>query len=309
MINNTKNRIEINKIYNDDCLKGMEMMPGGSIDLILTDPPYKYLKGQKLERDFDEEKFFTECKRVLKRNGFLVFFGRGESFYRWNTICSSLGFTFKEEVIWDKRHISSPVLPLGRVHETIAVYTKGAGTINRVKVPYLDMRDEVYDSRLVNDIKRLCSALNNAKELRAMQDYLESRTLTFVESDKTGYYIAKGEGFKDTPRGLNTIRSIKEGLKETSIISLRREHYKTIHPTQKPVALIERLLALVSKEGDIVLDPFSGSASTALAAINTDRKFIGFEIDKEYYDGGNERIEAALGGLFTTTHQEHLTTK
>lgn len=308
MINNTKNRIEINKIYNDDCLKGMEMMPDGSIDLILTDPPYKYLKGQKLERDFDEEAFFAECKRVLKRNGFLVFFGRGESFYRWNTICSSLGFTFKEEVIWDKRQISSPVLALGRIHETIAIYTNGAGVINSVKVPYLDMRDEVYDNRIVNDVKRLCSALNNDEELRAMQEFIKKGRFAYKGDRHNGYDATCGD-IKNAHRGVWTMRAIKEGLKETSIISLRREHYKTIHPTQKPVALIERLLALVSKEGDVVLDPFSGSASTALAAINTDRKFIGFEIDKEYYDGGNERIEAALGGLFTTAHQEHLTTK
>jgi site-specific DNA-methyltransferase (adenine-specific) len=83
-------------------------------------------------------------------------------------------------------------------------------------------------------------------------------------------------------------------MNEKSIIKQVRDHYNTIHPTQKPVRLLERLLALVSKEGDTVLDTFSGSASTAIAAWNTNRNFIGFEIDKEYYDLSVERLNKVM---------------
>ena len=72
----------INKIYNEDCQEGIKRIPDASVDCILTDPPYLYLKGQKLERPFDERSLFLEFARVLKPNGFVVLFGRGTSFYQ-----------------------------------------------------------------------------------------------------------------------------------------------------------------------------------------------------------------------------------
>ena len=62
------------------------------------------------------------------------------------------------------------------------------------------------------------------------------------------------------------------------------------HPTEKPVALIERIVELNTKEGDVVCDPFIGSGSTAIAAIRRNRKYIGFEVNKEYYDVAMNRI-------------------
>ena len=124
------------QLYNADNLEIMATFPDESIDVICIDPPYLYLKNQKLERPFEEQKFFEECKRLLTKKGFIVMFGRGTSFYRWNTILDDLGFVFKEEVIWDKRRITSPALPLGRRHESISVYTKREGQINDVLVPY-----------------------------------------------------------------------------------------------------------------------------------------------------------------------------
>src|SRR5690554_4357852 len=93
------------QLFNCDNLKLMSEMADNSVDVILTDPPYLYLKNQKLEREFDEQLFFSECKRILTKNGFIVLFGRGTSFYRWNTILDELSFTFKEEIIWNKRLI------------------------------------------------------------------------------------------------------------------------------------------------------------------------------------------------------------
>ena len=66
------------------------------------------------------------------------------------------------------------------------------------------------------------------------------------------------------------------------------------HPTQKPVRLLERLMALVTQENDSVLDPFMGSASTGVACINTDRRFIGIELDDNYFAIAKQRIETAL---------------
>ena len=84
------------------------------------------------------------------------------------------------------------------------------------------------------------------------------------------------------------------GVREQSIIEENRTHLGQIHPTQKPVRLLERLLALTTQPGDVVLDPFSGSCSTAIACVNTNREYIGFEIDKEYYEAGTKRLNDVL---------------
>ncbi|MDR0754158.1 MAG: hypothetical protein LBF04_02095 [Prevotellaceae bacterium] len=108
-----------NTITQGDCLDLIKQIPDSSIDSIITDPPYLYLKNQKLDRPFDEQQFFGEAKRVLKKDGFIVLFGRGTSFYRWNTRLADLGFTFKEEIIWNKVYNSSPLMAMSRVHETL----------------------------------------------------------------------------------------------------------------------------------------------------------------------------------------------
>lgn len=104
-------RAKIN-LYLGDSLEAMKKMPDNSVDVILTDPPYLYLKNQKLDREFDEQSFFAESKRILTKDGFIVLFGRGASFYRWNTRLDELGFNFKEEIVWDKSQNTSPLMAL-----------------------------------------------------------------------------------------------------------------------------------------------------------------------------------------------------
>lgn len=318
-------------LYNEDCLIGMKRIPDASVDCVLTYPPYLYLKNQKLDRSFDEQAFFAEVKRILKKDGFIVMFGRGTSFYRWNTILADLGFNFKEEIIWDKSYISSPLMAISRVHETVSIYTKGKGTINRCKVPYLEAKAHNIDS-IIADIKRLCTIFHNPKSLKAVEDFLTQNKLKYEPDKRRRCHVTAQTGFGSEDRNAavmramsdgyteksiirsdlykcstsnkhnfhgdmrvgdrscNVMQSVEFGQSEKSIIKQPRDHYATIHPTQKPVRLLERLLALVTKEGDIILDPFAGSASTAIACMDTGRDFIGYEIDKEYYVRAMGRI-------------------
>lgn len=286
--------MEINKIYNEDCQKGVKRIPDASIDCILTDPPYLYLKGHKLDRPFDEMLFFSECKRILKPSGCIVLFGRGTSFYRWNTILSDLGFLFKEECIWHKNYPSSPLLPICRIHETVSIHTKGQGVINRVKVPYLEKKKYDFDG-IISDIKRLKTVLANNAHLLAVEKYIcTGVAISENKTIKSSTVTISSNTLGKANRCVSIMKSITEGMNESSIIRETPEKFKTIHPTQKPVRLLERLLALTTQPGSIVCDPFSGSGSTAVACINTGRKFIGFEIDKEYYDASMERLKKAL---------------
>lgn len=283
------------ELYNAD---NSDVMPGladDSIDVICIDPPYLYLKGQKLERGFDENYFFSECYRILKDKGFIILFGRGESFYRWNVILSQLNFFFKEEIIWDKSYMTSPVTPISRKHETISIWCKGGGKINNVRLPYVEMKDEDFTS-ISQDLKRIKSALNNSEALKDLQLYLKTKEVLYKEDKERGYNTTVQGVIKEQDRAVKTLQSITNGLKEKSIILVKREHYKTIHPTQKPVRLIERLLALVipiNRECNeiTIADFFAGSMSCMEAAYNLGLKGIAVEIDEEYFEAGKKRIE------------------
>lgn len=331
------------QLYNADNLEVMATLADESIDVICIDPPYLYLKNQKLERPFDEHKFFAECKRLLTKKGFIVMFGRGTSFYRWNTILDGLGFVFKEEVIWDKSYVSSPLMPMSRIHETISILTKKEGGINKVKVPYLEMKGHDIDS-IVTDIKRLKTTFKNTKSLNAVIEFLENNKVptdkdnvisTSISSViktqdrcasvmagiqnglneksiiKTKLYdfnskerkhnnennVVANKGLQNGDRCVYVMSNISNGLNEKTIIKQVRDHYNTIHPTQKPVRLLERLLALVIPKDKprnevVVADFFAGSMSCMEAVHNMGMRGIATEIDEEYFEKGKQRIES-----------------
>lgn len=257
----------------------MKTLPDGSVDVICTDPPYKYLN-HKLDRDFDEIQFFNEAVRVLKDGGWIIIFGRGVSFYRWNTMLAERGMVFKEEVIWDKQYSNTVMNPLNRQHESISISVKGNGRILCNRVPYIEKK-EYSTEEMRNDIKRLLPVTRNAKELQALLNYLNDGVV-FSDSIR-GERINMRAGTKDMHRVASTMRCIREGIRESSIIRLLNNTRNNIHPTQKPVRLIERLLQLVTR-GGLVLDPFSGSGSCRIACHNLGLDFIGCEIDEEYYN-------------------------
>ena len=282
------------QLYNADNLEVMATLPDESIDVVCIDPPYLYLKNQKLERPFDEPKFFAECKRLLTKKGFIVLFGRGTSFYRWNTILDGLGFVFKEEVIWDKSMGTSPLSTMNRIHETISILTRG-GIINKVKVPYTEMKGHDIDS-IVKDISKIKSALKNTEKLNYLQDFLDNKRSDWHLDTRFTKHSVTTDIRNSGDRAVNVLASICNGLTEKTIIKQTRDHYNTIHPTQKPVRLLERLLSLVIPKDKprneiVVADFFAGSMSCMEAVHNMGMKGIATEIDEEYFEKGKQRIE------------------
>jgi len=284
------------QLFNCDNSELMAKMEDESVDVILTDPPYLYLKNQKLEREFDEQIFFEECKRVLTKDGFIVLFGRGTSFYRWNTILADLGFEFKEEIIWNKSMGASPLSRMCRIHETISICCKGRnGSINKIKIPYLESK--TFDLEKIQvDINRINSTLGNPESIKFLKDFIAGKRSDMELNTRFTKHKVTSDIRKSGAREVNTLASIQNGITEKSIIHIVREHYNTIHPTQKPVRLLERLLALVipndkPKEEIVVADFFGGSFSTMEAVYKMGMQGIACEIDKEYYELGKERIE------------------
>lgn len=282
------------QLFNCDNVKLMSKMEDNSVDVILTDPPYLYLKNQKLEREFDEQNFFSECKRILTKNGFVVLFGRGTSFYRWNTILDDLGFVFKEEIIW-KKQPTSPAMAIGRIHESISIFSKGKGIINRVRVPFFQ-KYKHEPKKILEVIKRIQSSFGNRDTFRQLKKYYETGEMEYYSSHNGHGVSLSSENRKTVNRTVQFARGLEEGVTEQTIIQESRDHYQTIHPTQKPVRLLERLLTLVipkdKKPKDIVVaDFFGGSFSTMVAVHNMGMQGIACEIDEEYFEAGKKRIE------------------
>lgn len=281
------------KAYNDKMENILPSIKSESVDIILTDPPYLYLKNQKLDKQFDEELLFNEAKRVLKKDGFIVLFGRGTSFYRWNTMLANLGFQFKEEIVWDKMQPSSPMNQLSRRHETISIHTKRNGVINKVKLSFVEANKHDTD-KISEAIYRLTTTFGNRKTFDLVKEYYETGEYRHNEGKDRKFSTTLQTDIKKTNRTLQFAINMEEGVMERSIIREVREHYSAIHPTQKPVRLLERLLNLVlpkDVERPIVLDPFAGSFSTGVASINMGCYPILIELDEEYYEKGIERIK------------------
>ncbi len=289
--------LKINEIYNQDCLEGIKLIDNNSIDCILTDPPYLYLD-HKLDRDFNEDTLFSEWKRVLKKDGFVVVFGRGTSFYRWNTKLANLGFKFKEEIIWNKRKTSSPLLNLNRIHETISIHTLGNGLIKKSHVPYLEIKKHNIDG-VIMDIKRLKTVFSNVKNFEEVEKYLKSGKKAFNKKrNDTFETTIKNNSAKGSNETTNTLHSVMNGMIEKSIIEINSERLTAVHPTQKPDRLLERLLTLTTEENALILDCFAGSGSTLTACIKSNRNFIGFEIDFGYFSVAKKRISETQRPLF-----------
>jgi site-specific DNA-methyltransferase (adenine-specific) len=269
-----------------------DILPSLRFDHVLADPPYLYLN-QKSDREFDEALLFENAKRVLPDSGFIALFGRGTSFYRWNTRLAELGFVFKAEIIWDKRRSTAPCMALSRVHETLSLHTKKTGKLRRARVPYAEMKQFDIES-IINDIKRISSAINRDTGLTNIIEFLKTGSIQNGNGyGRNNVTTATGLSCRDPATG--TLRAIKDGMREKSIITEKSDHYNSAHPTQKPVRLAERILALISDPGDTVCDPFMGSGSFGVACLNTGRKYIGIETDEGYFRTACERVRLAAG--------------
>lgn len=286
------------KLYKGDCLQVMKKLPSDYYDILLVDPPYEYLK-HKLDKVFDEKAVLKEWDRILKNTGFIILFGRGMSFYRWNVLLNDLGWEFKEEVIWDKLKNTSPVLPLMRVHETISILSK-QGHINKTTVPYV--KAHVTPETINNNIKSLKAGLNqNNKAYGELLHYLETNEMALARKSKVNDQITfrPSNTFHQNSRIAGVAKAMIHGKREADIMSVSspyRSH--RFHPTQKPTELLERLLKLVVQDkDDKIIDTFMGSGSTGVACAdlnnkeNTNYSFTGIEIDDDYFKMAQTRID------------------
>ena len=237
--------MELNKIYNMDCLIGMKDIPDKSIDMILCDLPYG-TTACKWDTIIPFEPLWEQYKRVIKDNGAIVLTA-SQPFT--SALTMSNVKMFKYDFVWVKPQgvdpFMSKIRPLNNI-EDILVFCKTKTKYNPQKTegkPYHVIRDKTPRMKETNNaVMRQTETVNSGERLPI-------RTLYFNQQ-------------------------------------------KGIHPTQKPVALFEYLIKTYTNEGATVLDNCMGSGTTAIACMNTNRNYIGYELDKKYFDIANERIGA-----------------
>lgn len=242
-----------------DCLELMKEIPDQSIDFICCDPPYG-TTSIKWDEVLDFNLMWEQYGRIIKPKGVICLFGSQP--FSAQLICSKLDW-FRYELVWNKNKCGSPGLAKYRpmkTHENILIFYKDSGgTYN----PQMEV-GEPY-----------------------------SRT----SKNPEGYVGRKN----DHGYGLKPRKSFSnEGTRyPKSIINISRDFsaQQQVHPTQKPVPLLEWLIKTYSNEGETVLDNCMGSGSAGIAAIKLGRKFIGMESDSEYFDIAQDRILNAINPL------------
>lgn len=244
-----------------DCLDKMSLIEDGSVDCIICDLPYQ-VTACKWDVMIPFEPLWTHYKRVIKRNGAVVLFGR-EPFSSLLRL-SNLGW-YKYDWVWIKNNATNAANSHYRpmtAHENILVFSEGRSVYN----PQMTQRTDA-------ELKRL------------------SHKSVFTR----GSTVYGGLGGKSNNRYDNKIKYPFTTLKFNCVHN--RDRNKTSHPTQKPVALLEYLIKTYTNEGKLVLDNCFGSCSTGEAALRTGRRFIGIEKDSAYYQIGVDRMERIAAEL------------
>ena len=247
-------KMMINKIYNEDCLIGMRRIPDKSIDMILCDLPYG-TSACKWDVVIPFEPLWAQYKRIIKDNGAIVLFG-SEPFSSLLRISNVE--MYKYDWKWEKpsgaNFLNFKYQP-AKVHEDIMVFGKMAVSYSRIgNMKYFPQMEsgEPYKQ----------------KSGRQRNEYSNSTVRSPIKSVLT------------ENRGERYHRSIRK----FSLDSQKQ------HPTQKPVPLMEYLIKTYTNERELVLDNCIGSGTTVIACINTNRDYIGFELDKGHFEIAQNRI-------------------
>lgn len=273
-----------------DCLELIKDIPNGSIDAVITDPPYTDGKTNVLDRhilhtQIDINQFTKEVYRVLKPNSFYAFFGQMPTILAWYNSAVENGFKFRIDIVWcKKKGGQGGNLALKKSHELIYIFSKGSPNYFKTNSNYSDVSQGLveYNLKDIESIFRQLSYYKGIAEGRKLQDFV-------ISADTNDDYFQKKGGFKKKMKGK---AFGNDNLMFNSVWAFSTHNNKhrnpetgqIKHPTVKSIPLMERLIELLSEKNEVILDPYSGSGTTAIACLNTNRQFIVMEKEQKYYD-------------------------
>ena len=309
-------------IYNEDCLEGMKRLEDNSVDMILTDLPYNLTDCAWDKSAIDLPAMWAEFKRILKPYSSAVLFASGK--FTHKLIASNWDW-YKYKWIWVKNaptmFVHAKNAPMRRFEE-ILVFSDGV--INHKSVSTRRMKYNPQGLVDCGESKKIdCS--DKPMQLRAGGRGAKWKTgkyathtqihnphpENFYEQTHTNYpsdviYFDEPQG--KLQRGKSKFGSVVgERPSRVDYYIQEQTGYPSdvlnfnaipnggrLHPTQKPTDLLEYLIKTYTDEGETVLDATMGSGSTGVACVNTNRNFIGFELEKNFYEIAEKRIEEAL---------------
>jgi len=236
-------------LINGDCLEELKNIESGSVDMVLTDPPYG-TTACKWDSIIPLEPMWEQLKRVIKPNGAIVLTAANP--FTSVLICSNLKI-FRQSLVWEKTLFTNFAMVKkqhAKKHEDIVVFYKKQPTYN----PQMETGQPYADKP-------------RARTMGVTKNALPDKNA--INNEGTRY--------------------------PSSVQKFSNGNNGNVHPTQKPVALMEYLIKTYTNEGETVLDFTMGSGTTGVACKNLNREFIGIELDKGYFDIAKDRINNTTG--------------
>lgn len=323
------------ELWHGDCLELMKNIPDGSVDLVLTDPPYGTMNtdgGRRMKINgwdsiIPTQEMFAELSRVLRPNGKAILFSQEP--YTANLITSAIpSLPFSQRLIWLKNTFANC---LGankncvNFFEDICIFTKphDAECTNELRTYFRNVLEFIgaksckeINQRLGHRRAEHCFYVTEGK--RAVKEKIGGKAdhttrvgssqfalcteqtyneiISVFGIDKMDGFLPYAELARLNEKYTATFNLWQGGKSKSNVLEYKKDG-NGYHPTQKPVALLEDLIQTYSNEGNTVLDFTMGSGSTGVACLNTNRHFIGIELDEGYFNIAKKRIEEAVNDL------------
>jgi len=318
--------LDVNQIYLGDCLIEHEKIKSGSVDLILTDLPYgnmgmentKHGMTNKVSWDdaIEPEKIYEIANRILRNNGKMILFSQEPYTIKLiNKALPNIPFCYK--AIWLKDHFANALNAKNAMlnyYEDILVFSKTHPKhdfegIHPLRNYALKVREFTNYSRqgffkllghggnqhfLESNKKAsqfvLCTEQRynelikvfGIDKMLGFKEYLELKEVDIKYREKL---------IKEMNEQYPSTFNLWEGNKYKGNVLRYKKDYNGYHPTQKPILLLEDLIKTFSNENDLIVDLTSGSGTTAIASLNTNRNYICIEKDEKYFDLSCERVK------------------
>ena len=307
------------KLYHGDCLELMKDIPDNSVDCIICDPPYgiingvtKNLKYSKVDTKWDSrlntEELFTHYERILRVRGVCILFSQ-EPYTNHLRGFKQYNFPFLYPMYWIKDDFGNPfcmkVAPKSFA-EDISVFKKEYDRLcvhplrkyfslilKEINLSKKDIQDKLTHGRISHIF-----GSEKFLQFRVPTEITYQELIDVFHIDKMNGFLSYEELLEIDKKYSSVFNLFGDKPYHSNVLVFPKENKNySVHPTQKPVALLEHLIKIYTNEGDLVLDNTMGSGSTGVACMNTGRKFIGIEKDEKYFKIAEERIKEASNNL------------
>lgn len=305
-------------LYNGDCLVESDKIESGSVDLILTDLPYGTVKGLGASKvaqsksynmhDWDNnistDKIMQIANRILRPNGKMILFANQP--FTTELISKQIpNLPHCYNMYWNKKHFANCLVankaPVSYI-EDILIFSKaydleGIHPLRpyfKTIIDFIGLNKKSIIDKIGQKADHCLRANSSQFSLCTEQTYQE--LINIFKIDKMDGFRSYEELHK-VSNYLKSTFNLWDGNKYKSNILEYKKDYLGHHPTQKPVLLLEDLIKTFSNKNDLVVDLTMGSGSTGVACINTNRNFIGIELDENYFKIAQDRINNK-GNLF-----------